>query len=155
MRAVLHKRVEDVSPLDVLIRAQAVETIRGQAEFVELARLFKRVNNIVHGELGPLGGAGVRNQGRDLLKEPAEIALREALDRVGPKMTAFSSSGKYLEALRVASDLAPQVDRFFTDVLVMVEDGNLRQARLALLGELRDLVWDIANIPEVVQEQVT
>jgi glycyl-tRNA synthetase beta chain len=152
IRAVLHRRVEDVSPMDILRRARAVDSMRSQPEFVELARLFKRVNNIVHTELGALGGGGVHGQGRSLLREMPELALREALDGVGPRMAAFVSSGRYLDALRVASELAPLVDRFFADVLVMAEDQDLRHARLALLGELRDLVWNIADIPAVVQE---
>ena len=152
IKAVLHKRHEDLSPLDVFRRGQAVEAVRRQPEFVELARLFKRVNNIVHAEASA-GGTGLRGVGRNLLREPTEVALRDSLDRIGPEVGQLVASGKYADALRVASGLAPLVDKFFTDVLVMVEDEELRQARLALLAELRDLVWEIADIPAVVQEQ--
>jgi glycyl-tRNA synthetase beta chain len=155
IRAVLHRRNEDLSPLSVLRRGQAVETMRRQAEFVDLARLFKRVNNIVHAEVGGAGRAGWHGVGRALLKEPTEIALRTRLDELGPEVHRLAESGQYVEALRLASGLAPLVDRFFTDVLVMVEDPALREARLALLAELRDLVWEIADIPAVVQDQGT
>ena len=130
-----------------------MESIRSEREFVDLATLFKRVNNIVHAQLGTGGGARAHGEGRALLKEPSEIALRSALDRTGPAITRDASAGKYLDALRAASTLAPLVDQFFTDVLVMVEDPDLRKARLALLGELRDIIWDIADIPALVQEQ--
>ncbi len=153
VKAVTHRRVEDVSPLDLLRRAEAGDTMRSQQEFVELARLYKRVNNIVHSELGSLGGAGLQGTGRSLLKEPSEKALRDALDNVGPKVSSMAASGRYVEALKTASSLASSVDRFFVDVLVMVDDKDLRQARLALLGELRDLIWEIADIPALVQEQ--
>jgi glycyl-tRNA synthetase beta chain len=129
--------------------------MRRQAEFVDLARLFKRVNNIVHAEVGGAGGAGWHGVGRALLEEPTEVALRTRLDEVGPEVHRLAGSGRYVEALRLASGLAPLVDRFFTDVLVMVDDPALRKARLALLAELRDLVWEIADIPAVVQEQGT
>jgi glycyl-tRNA synthetase beta chain len=152
IRAVLHRRVEDVSPLDVLRRGHAVESLRSQPEFVELARLFKRVNNIVLSEFGALGGDGMRGLGMGLLSEPSELALRRSLDEIGPRVQSLGSAGKYADALRAASALAPLVDRFFTDVLVMVDDVNLRNARLALLGELRDLVWDIGDISALVQE---
>lgn len=149
IRSVLHQRHEGVSPFDVLRRAQAVDEVRPQREFIDLARLFKRVNNIVQ-EQGVELEAG---DGRGLLKEPAEAALREALDRVGPRVTSLAAVGRYGEALRAASTLAPLVDRFFTDVLVMVDEPRLRYARLALLAELRDLVWTIADIPVLAQER--
>jgi glycyl-tRNA synthetase beta chain len=146
VKTVLHKRMEDLSPLVLLRRARALETIRREAEFADLARLYKRINNIVHMELGSLGGAGVWGQGRALLTEPSEMALRRGLDDVGPEISSLGQSGLYLEALKKASTLAPLVDRFFDDVLVNVERQDLRQARLALLGELRDLIWDIGDI---------
>jgi glycyl-tRNA synthetase beta chain len=149
-RAVLHRRTEDVSPLDALRRGQAVDGLRGRPEFVALARLFKRVNNIAPAGLAASAGAG---NARALLREPSEVALRDAMDRVGPEIRAMVAGGQYADALRGASALAPAVDRFFTDVLVMVEDLPLREARLALLGELRDLVWDIADLPAIVQDQ--
>ncbi len=155
VRAVLHQRTEAVSPLDVLRRAEAIETMRGQQAFVDLARLFKRVNNIVHDHPGALGGGGLRGQNRDRLREPAEVALRERMDTTCPQIGALAAAGAYVDALKAASELGPQVDRFFTEVLVMTDDAGLRQARLALLGELRDAIWEIADIPAVVQDQTT
>jgi len=152
-RAVLHRRTEEVSPLDILRRAEAIETMRGQSEFVALARLFKRVNNIVHDQLGAQGSAGMRGQNRVLLREPAEVALRERMDVASPQIGKLAAAGSYVEGLKAASELGPLVDRFFTDVLVMTDDEGLRQARLALLGELRDVIWEIADIPAVVQDQ--
>jgi glycyl-tRNA synthetase beta chain len=148
IRAVLHRRHEDLSPLDVLRRGQAVDAVRARAEFVALARLFKRVNNIV--DEGARDGAGMAGLGRERLHEPAETDLRVNLDQVAPQVTSLTRSGNYADALKAASALAPSVDRFFTEVLVMVDDQPLRQARLALLTELRDLVWAIADIPAVV-----
>jgi len=154
IRAVLHRRMEDISPLDILRRADAVDALRTQSdEFVDLARLFKRVNNIVVDQLGPLGGAGVIGQGRELLSEPAEQALRSALDQVAPAVRSSSQVGNYRQALKAATSLASLVDRFFTEVLVMVEQSDLRTARLALLGELREMIWDIADISALVQDQ--
>ena len=74
------------------------------------------------------------------------------MDDVCPRIAQLAGAGGYIDALRAASDLGPFVDRFFTDVLVMTDDAGLRQARLALLGELRDVIWQIADIPAVVQE---
>ena len=53
---------------------------------------------------------------------------------------------RYTEALQRLASLRQPVDTFFDDVMVMVDDAALRNNRLALLGELRALFLDIADI---------
>jgi glycyl-tRNA synthetase beta chain len=56
--------------------------------------------------------------------------------------------------MRELGSLYPPVDRFFTDVLVMAEDPQLRQARLALLTHLRSAVLrNIGDISEMAPEE--
>jgi len=45
------------------------------------------------------------------------------------------------------------VDRFFTDVLVMAEDPQVRKDRLSLLTMLRDTITQIADISEMAAEE--
>ena len=59
----------------------------------------------------------------------------------------------YTRALLDVAALRPAVDRFFTEVFVMVEDPALRQARLALLADLRDTVRAIADLSSIAGPQ--
>jgi glycyl-tRNA synthetase beta chain len=59
---------------------------------------------------------------------------------------------QFLEALNEIAKLYGPVDKFFVDVLVMAEDPQLREARLALLASLRDTILNIADIAEIVPE---
>ena len=52
----------------------------------------------------------------------------------------------YADALTRLADLRDTVARFFDDVMVMADDEQLRENRLALLSELRALFLDIADI---------
>ena len=54
------------------------------------------------------------------------------------------------ESLANLSELGPAVDRFFTDVLVMTDDRQLRTARLSLMAHLRNAVLRIGDVSEVV-----
>jgi glycyl-tRNA synthetase beta chain len=45
------------------------------------------------------------------------------------------------------------VDRFFTEVLVMVDDQKLREARLALLVRLKKQILLFADPSAIVQEE--
>ena len=63
-----------------------------------------------------------------------------------------AARGDYREAFTGIAALQPAVAKFFDDVLVMAEDQGLRQARLALVAMLRDLILGIADLSEIVSE---
>jgi glycyl-tRNA synthetase beta chain len=44
------------------------------------------------------------------------------------------------------------VDRFFTEVFVMVDDQALRRARLGLMNDLARLILRLADISEIVPQ---
>jgi glycyl-tRNA synthetase beta chain len=66
-----------------------------------------------------------------------------------PKIEAAAAGGDYRTAFTIAAGFRPSVDRFFTDVLVMADDEAVRTARLRLVGELRDLILELADISEI------
>ena len=107
-----------------------------------LAAANKRIANILRQADAP-GDAKVREK---LLDEPAEralwSALRDARHAVGPMVDARD----YTDALTRLADLRAPVDLFFDDVMVMTDDDATRNNRLALLGELRALFLDVADI---------
>src|SRR5262249_54264717 len=70
---------------------------------------------------------------RTLLVEDAEKALAEALAQV-----AIESNGDIKAALQSGARLAPVMERFFEEVLVMAEDEAVRANRLRLLLGGRD-----------------
>ncbi len=146
VRAVLWMGSEDVSPADALDRARAIEAVRHAPEFVDLARLYKRASNLVTAELGPAGARLMTAEERDRLVEPAERRLRQAMDEAAPRVAAATARGDYQRAVRTLAGLAPAVDEFFNEVLVMTDQADLRAARLALLGELRRLVLDVGDL---------
>ena len=136
----------DVSPLRAVRIAEALLASRGSSEFEALAVLFKRVKNIARELAGPA------EVDRTVLREPAEIALLDAVDRQGPAVTRAIAAGDYTRAFAEIATLRPVVDQFFTEVFVMVDDARTRIARLALMAHLRDLVLELADISEVAPQ---
>ncbi|MDX8401343.1 MAG: glycine--tRNA ligase subunit beta, partial [Mariprofundaceae bacterium] len=101
-----------------------------------VAAANKRIANI-------LNKAGTLPEGFDaeLLTEPAERALLTALaaaERDFPEDPAAR--------LEVLAGLREPVDRFFDEVMVMVDDAALRAARLGLLARLRRLFLRLADV---------
>lgn len=150
-------RLGDVAPLDVWRRLSALRAARPSDDLDALAILFKRVKNITRDQRDGARDSS-RGDGRDVgdvLSDPAERELLAALRAREPVIREAMGGGDYRRALTVAAELRPAVDRFFSDVFVMVEDERLRSARLRVLAELRDLILDLADISELVPSSET
>ena len=115
--------------LDDVARARALEQVRQEPVFAQLAVSFKRVRNII-AKAGPIPPERAR------LHEPAERDLEAALAKVEAGMDAMLHRHDFAAGLRSVAELAEPLDRFFTDVLVMCEDERLRAARFALLARI-------------------
>ena len=138
--------------VDAVERLSALRSIRSTKNFAPLAASFKRIRNI----LEKSAGKGDRLQGAvnpDLLREPAELELQMAAQRVGAQAAQRKKEKKYRAALKEISELRPAVDSFFDKVLVMAEDEDLRRNRLALLGGLLKEFSTIADFSELGAEE--
>jgi glycyl-tRNA synthetase beta chain len=76
----------------------------------------------------------------ELLKEPAEVALLEDLDRMSAVMSAALRAGKPRQAIDAIASIQPTVAKFFDQVRVVVPDPGLKAARLNLLKRFSDTV---------------
>jgi glycyl-tRNA synthetase beta chain len=138
--------VDRLVPLRARRVAEALQRTRTSEDFQALAILFKRVKNIAR-ELKTRDALD-----RAALSEPAEQALVAELDARRPRVDAAVAAADYRQAFAEIAGLRPVVDRFFTEVFVMAEDARLRQARLTLMAELRDLILTLADISEIVPQ---
>jgi glycyl-tRNA synthetase beta chain len=134
------------SPLRARRVADALQAMRTSTDFQALAVLLKRVKNIARERTDD------RPMDRSALNEPAERALLDELDARRPRITAAIGAADYRRAFTEIAGLRPAVDRFFTEVFVMADDRRIRDARLALMAELRDLIMPLADISEIVPQ---
>ncbi|TDK19566.1 glycine--tRNA ligase subunit beta [Luteimonas aestuarii] len=128
-------------------RIDAIGIFAQLPEAEALAAANKRINNI----LKKAEGAASREEipaieDKDLLREPAESALAEAVEAVYAETGQALAKGDYVDALAHLARLRPQVDAFFDSVMVNVEEDNLRRNRLALLKRLADRLGSVAAI---------
>jgi len=124
---------------DDVARARALEQVRHEPAFAQLAVAFKRVRNILAKNPAGVGASGT-------LQEPAEVELSALVDEVGKRTEAEAARGDYPAAFADLASLAAPLDRFFTDVLVICEDETLRRARLALLARIEALFLRLADL---------
>jgi glycyl-tRNA synthetase beta chain len=152
----------DIRPLRARRVAEALQAMRTSEDFQALAVLFKRVKNIAPSTRSEQAFEARSGQARELkenvsfdrsaLSEPAEQALLAELDTRRPRIEAASAAHDYKKSFIEIAALRGPVDRFFTEVFVMADDPRLRNARLKLMAELRDLILDLADISEIVPQ---
>lgn len=144
-----------VVPLRSRRVADALKGMRTSQDFQALAVLFKRVKNIAPSTRASGARSGQATDGdqpldRAALTEPAERALLDELDRRRPAIEQAAGAADYRKAFTEIAGLRTAVDRFFTEVFVMADDERLRNARLKLMADLRDLILQFADISEIV-----
>jgi glycyl-tRNA synthetase beta chain len=147
VRAVTHGDVAVISPLTARRKLEVLPEFISSAAFTQLATAFKRIRNIAK-ELPPGASADLSP-----LKEPAELALRHELEQREQAIEAAVAGGEYRKGFAEAAKFGPAVDKFFTDVFVMVDDPTLRAARLALMKRLEALILQLADVSELVAEK--
>jgi glycyl-tRNA synthetase beta chain len=131
-------------PLDTRRRLEALRSVRASADFEALAVAFKRVKNLSR-ELKVPPAATL-----DRLTEPAESVLLAEVEKRATAIRASVASRQYDRAFGIASGFRPAVDRFFTDIFVMVDDEELKVQRLTLLRRLHELLLELADISEIM-----
>ena len=120
----------------------AVRSFAAMPEAPSLAAANKRVGNI----LKKADGASAATICTELLIEPGEIALAQALGRVAPTADQAFAAGDYAGSLKSLAALKEPVDAFFEKVMVNAEDPALRANRLGLLATLHAAMNRVADL---------
>lgn len=128
---------------DVILRAGALADFRQEPDFANLLTAFIRANNLSK-------NAGTLQVDPSVLEDPSEVQLYQLLSAVREKAKTYLRQQDYRSLLSAIATLQAPLDRFFTSVMVMVDDQKLRDNRLALLANLAALVKQVADLSKVV-----
>ena len=106
-----------------------------------LAGANKRIANILKKQ-----GAQNHQYDSSLFTESAEQELASILESLQSSTRAAFKNQQYADGLTELAQLQAPVDTFFDSVRVMDDDETIRNNRLGLLGALRDLFLQVADI---------
>jgi len=141
--------------VDTAKRVSALHEIRQTPNFMPLAVAFKRIRKILEKSgISQEADGKIISVKRELFQEAAERELFTIAGDVAARAADFRRGGNYHEALEAIAELRPAVDRFFDQVMVMAEDTDVRNNRLALLSTLLREFSTIADFSEMVTEDV-
>jgi glycyl-tRNA synthetase beta chain len=123
----------------------AVKTFEALPEAGALSAANKRIVNI----LRKSGGEAAAAIDVERLTDGAERDLWQSFETLAPAIEQHCSNGDYTNALRELASAKPAVDRFFDDVMVMVDDETVRANRLALLNRVAATMNRVADISKL------
>ncbi len=127
-------------PHDFNLRVLAVGEFLRLPEADSLVTANKRISNIL--KQAQYTSESIVNEA--LLQEKTERDLYKQMYASG--VVEHGASGDYIARLTALAGLRDYVDAFFDEVMVMCDDVALRNNRLALLNELRQLFLATADI---------
>jgi glycyl-tRNA synthetase beta chain len=158
VKAVLGADADDV--VDALARAEAVSNARNSNQAKDLEAVcfsFKRIKNIL--KQAEERGISIPDRPDERLMgevTTAEASLwRNGVVNLGANYLTWRELGNYDPAISAAANLRPLLERFFDEVMVMVDDERVRANRLALLQKLYRDFSAIADFSEIMTEAKT
>jgi glycyl-tRNA synthetase beta chain len=107
-----------------------------------LAAANKRISNI----LKKSGQDSFAKVNTEALRDPAEQVLHEQVVAMTKLTEPLFAARDYAQMLSKLASLRAAVDAFFDGVMVMADDEQLRNNRLALLAQLRGLFLRVADL---------
>ena len=138
VRAARASNVPDLG--GVARRAEELFRERESPEFEGVYTAYDRAHSLA----GKAQEDAAPHLDRGLLVEEAEKELAEALAKV-----AIDGNGDIKAALESGAELAPVMERFFDEVLVMAEDEAVRANRLRLLLDVRDTLGALGDFSQI------
>ncbi len=122
----------------------AVREFLALPEALALAAANKRIGNILKKATEQFAEPDLA-----LLVEPAEKALFERVVLIAPLLKSHVANEDYAAALKVLASVRAEVDSFFDQVMVNVDEPLLRANRLGLLKALFDQLNAVADIAKL------
>jgi glycyl-tRNA synthetase beta chain len=131
---------------DLVDRIGALKAMRDESNFLSILDSAKRIANITQGHDSTTVDASK-------LENKVEKRLNELGDTVVEQIDELIAGRHYRDALQSFAALAPELETFFRDVMVNVDDEAVRRNRMSLLRKIGGAVAKIADVTKIVVDR--
>ncbi|MDP8203488.1 MAG: glycine--tRNA ligase subunit beta [Candidatus Tenebribacter mawsonii] len=132
---------------DLIHRAEALQELKKQANFIKLVLGFKRVSNII----AEVEATSMVKQ--EMLNEKMEQTLYAQYLELKIEINTLLPKKNYQKILEILVDYGSTIDKFFEEVLVNVEDMEIKQNRYNILSCIRELFLQVADLNRIVVDK--
>lgn len=138
--AVLNSNTDDI--YDIKIRIDKLDEWLKDKNADGILNSFNRISTLAE-------KTETNDVKRDLL-EKEELQLYDDYNAIEEKFITSIDKKEYNKALDTLASLTESIDHYFDNVMVMVEDEELKQNRLALLRKIYDRMLMVCDLSKIV-----
>lgn len=135
--------IEDSNPFDLLIRAKDLDAWVKNNSVTEALQTFSRISNISKEAI-----AGKVDEA--LFAHDSEAKLNTAYNSIKAEVETMLARREYVKALELLISIKDSVDAFFDSVMIMDENMDIRENRLAMLSNIRTTMESVADLSKIV-----
>lgn len=128
----------------VRLRLDALASLRETPELESLLTVYTRAANLAK-------NAGDLGVNPDFFQEAEERSLYDSWMKIRREVLRCVNKKDFKNALIAGAALVEPIDRFFANVMVMVEDDALRNNRLALLKDISAVLGFCGDLGKIVR----
>jgi glycyl-tRNA synthetase beta chain len=128
---------------DLYKKASALKDYSQNENFNVVVGLLVRINNIVKNSLG-------KDFDKNLLQDDYEIKLANELEKITFLFEENLRKGNYIDCYKQLEVLKVPLDEFFLNVMVMVENDEVRKNRINLLTTIKRLGDNLFSANKIV-----
>jgi glycyl-tRNA synthetase beta chain len=139
--AVLYQSGSDLN--QVILKAEAVREFKTSPYWEDFQVVFNRSYNLSKKWDSDFVQV-------EVLEDPSEKALYEHCIKIKPKVEKAAAEKQYIEGMKALAGIRKDIDRFFDAVMVMVENEDLKAARLGILKVIAGLCNSLADFSKVM-----
>jgi glycyl-tRNA synthetase beta chain len=132
---------------DLVDRISALKAMRNEPNFLSILDSAKRIANITSGQ------ESAARVDPSKLENDTERRLAEIVPLMSDQIDEMIGERNYKMALETFAAMAPELEKFFDEVMVMVEDEGVRRNRMALLRSVGNAVMKIADVTKIVVDR--
>lgn len=132
---------------DSYLKIRELSKWKYRSEFLSILGSFNRVSNLASKAESP-------EMNLELFTEKAELELLRAFKRINTEYEGYVNNREYGKALELMITLKKPIDDFFDNIMVMVEDEDIRNNRLGLLKSIANMMYRIADLSLIVVNKI-
>jgi len=146
IRAVMESGWAEIPLTDLVDRISALKAIRDEPDFLSLLDSAKRIANITQDH-------DSTNVDPAILEHDVERRLNDLAELASSQIAELVADRRYRDALQSFAALAPELETFFKEVMVMVDDPRVRANRKSLLLKVANAIRPIADVSKIVVDR--
>lgn len=127
---------------DNVIRLRELNKWTEKEEFNDILSAFNRVSKISK-------KAESTEISKELLQEEEEVKLYKVYRETKEEVNEYILKKQYDKALDKAVHLRKYIDEFFDNVMVMVDDEDIKRNRLALISNVSNIMLQICDLSKI------